>query len=200
MTAPKQSNGRPTGREKAFIAEYLVDLNGCQAAIRAGYSAKSAPKMAYLILKRPRVRAAIAEAQAPRLAAINMRAEDVLHELSAVARGNVFDYMRPGRDGEPIIDFSGVDRERTAALAEIKTEKIRSGSGEKRRDIRRIKFRMHDKVAALDKLAKHHGLLRERISHENPDGSALAPQYDARQVARAVLALLREAGTSDEGE
>jgi phage terminase small subunit len=201
MTGPvRRRNRRLSEKEKAFIAEYLVDLNGSQAAIRAGYSRKSVAKMAYLILKRPRVIDAIAETQAKRLAAIDMRAENVLSELSAVARGNVLDYMRLGRDGEPIVDFSGLERERAAALSEVCVEDFADGRGQNKRDVRRVKFRMHDKVAALDKLAKHFGLLRERVSHENPDGSALAPAHSPRQVARAVLMLLREGALSQESK
>jgi phage terminase small subunit len=201
MTAsPRRRNRRLSEKEKTFISEYLVDLNGSQAAIRAGYSRKSVAKMAYLILKRPRVIEAIAQAQAERLAVIDMRAEDVLTELSAVARGNVLDYMRIGPSGEPVVDFSGLDRTHAAALSEITVEDFADSRTASKRDGRRVKFRMHDKVAALDKLAKHFGLLRERVSHENPDGSPLSPVHSPRQVARAVLALLREGASSEETE
>lgn len=43
-------------RERLFVREYLIDLNATQAAIRAGYSPKSASKCTYRIFKRPRVR------------------------------------------------------------------------------------------------------------------------------------------------
>lgn len=181
-----------------FVAEYLVDLNGARAAIRAGYKPTSAGAMAYKTLSKPAVAEAIRQAQTKRLAALDMTATEVLRELAAIARANVFDYMRLGRDGEPIVDFSGLDRARAAALSEVTVEDFTEGRGTDKRDVRRVKFRMHDKLAALDKLAKHHGLLRERVSHENPDGSALEPPHSPRQVARAVLALLRDGATSNE--
>jgi phage terminase small subunit len=200
MTASKRRrNRRLSEKEKAFIAEYLVDLNGSQAALRAGYSPKSVAKMAYLILKRPRVIDAISEAQSRRLANIDMRAEDVLSELSAIARGNVLHYMRIGPNGEPTVDLSGVDPARMGALSDILSENLSESRGDRKRDVRRMRIRMHDKVAALDKLAKHFGLLRERVSIENPDGSAFEPVHDPRQVARAVLALLHE-GMAGEGQ
>lgn len=201
MARPSDSVSRGlTEKQKIFIAEYLVDLNATQAAIRAGYSPRSARTIASRNLARPAIAAAIAEAQAKRLAALEMSAEAVLRELSAIARANIFDYMRLGPDGEPIVDFSGLDRERAAALSEVTVEDFTEGRGENKRDVRRVKFRMHDKLAALDRLAKHYGLLRERVSHENPDGAALQPCHDTRQVARAVLALLREGASSERKE
>lgn len=46
-----------TARERAFVREYLVDLNGTKAAIRAHYSEKSAASQASRLLRKPEVRA-----------------------------------------------------------------------------------------------------------------------------------------------
>jgi len=188
------SDGKLTGKQKLFVAEYLVDLNATQAAIRAGYSPASAYNAGYRNLVNPEVQAAIAEAQSPRLARLDMDANDVLHELARIARSNVLDYMQIGAEGEPIVDFSRLDRDKASALSEVTVEDFTVGRGADKRDVRRIKFRLHDKLAALDKLAKHYGLLRERMSLENADGSALAPKHDPRQVARAIVAILQGAG------
>jgi phage terminase small subunit len=196
----RRRDRRLSEKEKTFVAEYLVDLNASQAAIRAGYDPKWAARTAYKIRRRPRVATAIAEAQGERLAALNMKAEEVLRELSAIARANVLDYMRLGPDGEPIVDFSGLEREKAASLSEVTVEDFAEGRGANKRDVRRVKFRMHDKIAALDRLAKYHGLLRERVARENSDGSAIEPNHDPRQVARAVLALLRESAIANEKE
>ena len=79
----------------------------------------------------------------------------------------------------------GLDRVRAAALREITVEEF-AGGGEEKRACRRVRVKTHDKIAALDRLARHHGLYREP---EMPQG---VPRHDARQVARAVLALMRE--------
>ena len=55
-----------TPRQERFIQEYLVDLNGTQAAIRAGYSEHTATAIAWELLRNPEVEAAIAEAQTKR--------------------------------------------------------------------------------------------------------------------------------------
>jgi phage terminase small subunit len=182
-----------TQRQRVFVAEYLVDLNGRQAAIRAGYSAKWAKEIGWQTLRRPAVAAAISEAQAKRSAASGDGAAAVLRELSAIGRANLLDHMRIDADGMPVFELARLERPIAAALSEVIIEEV-EGSGDSR-ELRRIRVRMHDKIGALDRLARHHGLYRERIDDETPDGVPLMPQHDARQVARAVLALVRESRT-----
>ena len=55
-----------TLKQEAFVSEYLVDLNATQAAIRAGYSEKTAQMIGSENLSKPMVAAAIASAQAER--------------------------------------------------------------------------------------------------------------------------------------
>lgn len=174
-----------TERQRRFVAEYLTDLNATRAAIHAGYSPKSARVAGYRNLGKPAVRKAIAAAQGPRLAALELTAAEVLQELARIARANVLDYMRIDDKGRPDVDLGGLTRDTAAALCDVRVE----DDGERRR----ITFRMHDKLAALDRLARHHGLLRERVSIETPEEPPARPQYDARHVARAICAILREA-------
>ena len=51
-----------TPKQQAFVSEYLIDLNATQAAIRAGYSPKTAEQLGYQLLQHPSVRAAVDEA------------------------------------------------------------------------------------------------------------------------------------------
>ena len=55
-----------TDKQKRFVEDYLVDLNATQAAVRAGYSAKTAEQQAYQLLQKTSVSEAIAAAQAAR--------------------------------------------------------------------------------------------------------------------------------------
>ena len=72
-------------RRQRFVTEYLVDLNASQAALRAGYSARTAPQQGSRLLKNVHVQAAIAAKQTQQLAAVNVRVEDVLRDLQAIA-------------------------------------------------------------------------------------------------------------------
>lgn len=57
-----RADRRLTPREQRFVQEYAIDLNGTQAAIRAGYSPKTARSIASEILQRPAVKAATRKA------------------------------------------------------------------------------------------------------------------------------------------
>jgi phage terminase small subunit len=183
-------------KQELFVSEYLVDLNATQAAIRAGYSRRDARNAGYRNLRQPQVKAAIDKAQAPRLAKLALDADTVLTELTRIARANLLDYMRFDEDGAPIVDLSQLDRETAAPLSEVVVEEFLAARPG-RPAVRRVRFRLHDKLAALDKLARHFGLLRERVGADNPDGVEAGPQYNPRQVARAVVAILGEAAIAE---
>ena len=75
-----------TPKQAAFVAEYLVDANGTQAAIRAGYSPKTANEQASRLLANVKVDAAVRAAQAQRAEKTNRTALDVLMDIQAVTR------------------------------------------------------------------------------------------------------------------
>ena len=58
---------RLTDKQQRFVAEYLVDLNATQAAIRAGYSAKNADKIGSQLLGKTRVSEAIQAGKTARI-------------------------------------------------------------------------------------------------------------------------------------
>lgn len=68
-------------KQKRFIAEYLVDLNATQAAIRAGYSKDTAKEIGYENLTKPHIQEAIAEAQNKRIARTQITQDEVIRRL-----------------------------------------------------------------------------------------------------------------------
>ncbi len=74
-------NAKLTARQERFILEYLVDLNATQAAIRAGYSPRTARAIACENLAKPDIQEAIALAKQARAEATTIDAEWVLREL-----------------------------------------------------------------------------------------------------------------------
>lgn len=99
--------------------------------------------------------------------------ERVLNELALIGFSNMQDYMRAGANGDPYLDFSNLSREQAAALVEVTVEDFKDGRGEESRDVRRVKFKLADKRAALVDLGKHLGMFKERVEHSGPDGSPL---------------------------
>lgn len=70
-----------TPKQRAFVAEYLVDLNGAAAARRAGYSAKNADNIASELLGKTQVREALAAAMEERSKRVEIDADYVLTNL-----------------------------------------------------------------------------------------------------------------------
>lgn len=73
-----------TDKQTAFVREYLVDLNATQAAIRAGYSERTASRIGPQLLGKTCVREAIENAQAKRARRVEIKAEDVLRGVIEV--------------------------------------------------------------------------------------------------------------------
>jgi phage terminase small subunit len=90
----RNNSTRPlTPRQRRFVEEYLVDLNGTQAAIRAGYSPGCADVQAAQTLAIPKVQAAVSAAQAQRSARTAITQDTVLRELAVLAQSDIRDYL-----------------------------------------------------------------------------------------------------------
>ena len=87
-TARRQASGL-TPRQARFVKEYLVDLNGTQAAIRAGYSAHTANKQSTRLLTNADIKAAVDAGAAKQHAQLDLTAEKVLTELLGVGYATV---------------------------------------------------------------------------------------------------------------
>ncbi len=171
-----------TERQRRFVEEYLVDLNGTQAAIRAGYSKASAADLAYQTLRKPAVAAAIDRALGR---AVSVSRSRVVEELAAIAFADAGDFFTWGPDGVTVRDSRDLPADRTRVVAEI--SESRTGTGGT------IRLKLADKLAALEKLGRALGLFRERLpAADDPDTERVA---DTRELAKAVMAILSTAHT-----
>jgi phage terminase small subunit len=170
-------------KQVRFIEEYLVDLNGKQAAIRAGYSAKTAETQASRLLRNAKVRAEFERRQAKLAEKLEITQERIIGELAKLGFANMLDYMRRGPDGDPYLDFSALSRDQAAALTEVTVEDFKDGRGEDARDVRRVKFKLADKRAALVDLGRHLGIFKDRVEHSGPDGKPIQTEdVSARDI------------------
>ena len=137
---------RLTPKQACFVEEYLTDLNATQAAIRAGYSPKMAGRIGFQLLEKSGIQAAIQAAQRERSARTGVTADRVVQEIARVAFASLSDVMTWGPSGAQVRPDNEITPEAVAAIAEI-TE---TNFG--------VKVKLHNKVAALEQLAKHVGL------------------------------------------
>jgi phage terminase small subunit len=145
-----------TPKQARFVEEYLIDLNGKQAAVRAGYAAKAAEVQASRLLRNAKVRVALEDAMQARSKRTTVTTDRVLTEFARLAFANMRDYWpRPGET----IDLSRLDQDRTAAIAEITIDEAMDTAGVLHR---RTRLKLHDKKGALDSLARHLGMFVDR--------------------------------------
>jgi phage terminase small subunit len=151
-----------TPRQARFVEEYVADLNGKQAAIRAGYSPKNAEVQASRMLRYAKVEAAFRVAVQARSNRTQITADRVVTELAKLAFSNIFDFITMQSDGSVLVDLSRVPRYQAAALHEIMIDEHTEQSGEEARKVKRIRIKLCDKKAALDSLARHLGMVIDR--------------------------------------
>ena len=81
----KQSKDKLNPKQKRFVKEYCVDLNGTQAAIRAGYSKKTANEQAAQILAKLSIQEAVKEEQSKIEGRIDITQDKVAQEIAKIA-------------------------------------------------------------------------------------------------------------------
>jgi phage terminase small subunit len=133
-------------RQRQFVVEYLIDLNGTAAAIRAGYSPKTAAVIAAQLLSKKHIQDAVALAMNNRSARTEITGDMVMQELAKIAFSDIRDFVywtgsiAMLKPGDSLKDGSA------RCIAEISGNQIAG-----------VKLKLYDKISALDKLARHLG-------------------------------------------
>ena len=134
-----------TAKQRAFCLEYLVDLSATQAAIRAGYSIRSAASIGEENLRKPEIRRFLDVAMNEREEKTKISAERVVQELAAIAFTRASDVLVLS-NGQ--VEYKSVfPAHAQAAIQEIISEPTNHGP--------RARVRFHDKLRALELLLKH---------------------------------------------
>ncbi|XVJ69935.1 MAG: terminase small subunit [Rhizobacter sp.] len=155
-----KAESRPlTAKQEAFVAEYLIDFNGNQAAIRAGFSERSARKTAYELLDDPRISESIKKAINERSQRTEITADRVLRE---VARLGFSDVRKLFNQQGALKAVHELDDDTAAAVASIEVLEEYDGKGEERRLVGHVKkIKLWDKNSAAEKLMKHLGMFEK---------------------------------------
>src|SRR5690348_8162376 len=135
-----------TPRQRAFVAEYLTDLNGAAAAVRAGYSAKTAREQATRLLSNVHIAAAVKAALDERSERTRLKADAVIEELRRIAFANIADICVWNHEKVLFRHSQKMTPETLSAVAEVSYDK--NGG---------VRVKLYDKIAGLDKLMKHLG-------------------------------------------
>lgn len=192
----KQKTNPETGltdQQEQFCREYLMPdpksgkpFNGTQAAIRAGYAPKAARQQASRLLSNVNVQAYLSVLQAPSIKKFEVTQERIMEEVARVAFSNLFDFVTVDDNGYAYINLSDITREQAAALAQIEVIEL-PPHGEEEREVLKVKIKMWDKLNALEKLMKRHGLLKEQIEVSGK------VELTSTELARRMAFMLRSA-------
>ncbi|QBY43234.1 terminase small subunit [Arsenophonus nasoniae] len=151
-----------TDKQEAFCREYLIDLNATQAAIRAGYSEKTARKTGCENVTKPDIQKRIQALMEARKNRIDINADYVLKRLVEIDQMDVLDILTDSGDLRPIKDWPKVWR---TTLSGLDIAAIRVDGAEAL--LKKIKW--PDKVKNLELLGKHVSVqaFREQVKNEH---------------------------------
>ena len=144
--------GPLTPRQERFVQEYLKDLNATQAAIRAGYSAKSAGRFAVELLSKPHVARAVGAAQRARADRVQIESDTVLREILKLAMSDVRKLFDEQGRLLPVHQLPD-DVAKAVSSVEVVTSRIPGTDPVEVEHVSKIKF--WDKRASLELLGKH---------------------------------------------
>ena len=167
-------------RRDRFVVEYCRDCNATQAAIRAGYSRKSANHYGPYLLRVPEVAAKIEARMAAEARRIHLNGERVVLELMRVAFSDIRTYLVRGTGGAVALKpHDTLTEHETAAIAFLSPGSRNHGAS----------IRLHGKKHALRALARHLGLDDRR--------DFVDPRIDSEETARLRAELLAFAARAE---
>jgi phage terminase small subunit len=164
-------------RHRRFVLEYIIDLNGSAAAVRAGYARGKAGGRAAELLRRPEVQLAIRDEMKEREKRTRLSGDRIILEAMRIAFADPARIAHWGPDGVTLVDSGDLTPEDRAAV------KLISVGG--RKGARAQRFELHDKLAALHLLARMTGLLTRAPGHGR--FAILEEDERERRDARAEL-------------
>lgn len=158
-------------RDYRFAMAYLKEPNATKAAIAMGIPPKGARVAGTRLLTSPNVQLILENARKRLEERTNVTVEKLLQELGKVAFATMQDYWRVDDEGQPHIDLSQLTPEQWAAIGEITVEEFMDGPKGHEREVKRTKFKLHDKLSAIDKAMRHLG----GYSKDNGGGDVVNP-------------------------
>lgn len=192
-----------TAKQQRFVDEYLTDLNATQAAIRAGYSEKTARSISNENMTKPDIQAAIAKGMQARSGRTEITQDMVLRELAKIGFSDIRKVVRWGEtqvrmvDGEEdcaedmvpyhglaLIDSTEIDDNTAGAIAEV--SQGRDG----------LKVKLHDKKGALVDIGRHLGMFAAP-AHAELDAELKRIEVENKRLLNEKLR--RELSGDDDG-
>lgn len=152
-------------KQSAFCREYVLDYNGTQAAIRAGYSKRTAYSQSFDLLKKPEIQKEIQSLESRIENKVIITKDKILRELSMIGFANLADHVTIDNE-TGCVQAIGIDNLPTGASRAIKKVKERrviksTASGDEVLEST-FEFELHDKQTALVNMGKELGMFKDK--------------------------------------
>ena len=164
-----------TDKQKMFCREYLVDLNATQAAIRAGYSQKTARSIAQENLTKPDIGEYIQQLMKERSDRTNVTADKVIQEIAKMAFFNMQDVLDENGAMKSLEEW---EREDLAAVQEIVEDVVKTEDDGSQ--VLKRKIKLSDKKSNLEMLGKHLKIFTNQIDHNHSFQNMTDEELDSR--------------------
>lgn len=175
-------------RQKAFVDEYIIDFNGTQAAIRAGYTAKTAAITASKFLINPKIQEYLSKRLKDRERRIEIDQDYVLKRLAAIDKMDISDILTDNGEMKPAKEWPEIWRQ---FISGMDVAEVFDGSGDERKVsgfLKKIKW--PDKVKNLELLGKHVQVqaFRDNLGVSGPNGGPIevANAMDRKALKEAL--------------
>lgn len=164
-----------TDQQLRFVDEYFIDYNQTAAAIRAGYSPRSASSTACDLMKNPDIEELIEFRKAQLSSRLGVSVQRIRDRLASMAFGSIANVVDVTEDGQiklkKIEDISEIDM---SAVQELTMTKGKNGST--------LKVKMYDAKGAAELLGKEQGMFRDKLDVNITGGLADRMEAARRRV------------------
>lgn len=148
-----QNRSGLTDKQIQFIEQYLIDFNATQAAIRCGYSKKTAKEQASRLLTKVNIQHELSKRFTDKANKVGISRERTMEEIGRIAFSDIRRFFDANGNLKALSDL---DDESAAVLSSMEVDELFDGYGEDRQQVGVTKkVRLWDKLKALEMLAKH---------------------------------------------
>jgi len=164
-------------KAKRFAREYIIDLSGKEAAIRAGYSRSGAAVRAHKLLKDPRVAILVQKYTDERNERLEITADKVVQEIAKLAFTDIGDYLNEDGDMKPLEELTPAQRKGIQEISDVSY-----GSGDSKTT--RRKFKLADKRSNLELLGRHMRMFVDKVEVGGDEDLVAALTAARQRVAK----------------
>lgn len=180
--------------QEAFVLHYLgeANFNATKAALLAGYSPKAANRAGFSLLEKEHIKRRIDKEREARANRLRLTADAVLNKIASV--GN-YDPRKMFDDNGSMLPLKSLGNDEAAAIQGFEVTEIRNSDGEVIGVSKKV--RLADRMPALDKLARHMGLLKDRVEVSGDESNPirlLVQQAQNRSTISPVAELEHDGG------